>query len=74
MSTGKCLTIGLKIIWEDKGESYESATYYDIDVGKIGELRSTWLLRNESNHYGHSGTDRRSQVKPITKVCINDSF
>ena len=74
MNKNKCFTIGLKVIWQDQGKTYETKTHYDIDVAKAGELRSTWLLKNESNHYGHSTTDRRPQVKPITQVCIGDSF
>ena len=66
MAIGKCLTIGLRVIWEEEGKSMESVAYYDIDVAKSGDNRSTWMLRNESNHYGHCGTDRRTQVKPIT--------
>lgn len=61
-------------MWNENNKINETYTYYDVDILKSGENKGTWLLKNESNHYGHSGTDRRSQLKPITQVCIEDSF
>ena len=66
--------MSVKIIWDKDGKNYESLTHYDIDIAKSGDTRSIWLLKNESNHYSLSKADRRSQVKPITQVCIGDSF
>lgn len=62
MNTDRSLTISLKVTWEEKGKQMESVTYYDLDVAKSGDNRQTWLLKNESNHYSLSKTDRRPQV------------
>lgn len=43
-------------------------------MAKVGELRQVWLLKNESNNYALSKTDRRALVKPISQICIEDSF
>lgn len=74
MNTDRCLHIGCKVNWEDLDNKYETTTYYDIDMAKAADCRSVWLLKNESNHYALSKTDRRALVKPITQVCIGDSF
>ena len=74
MNTDRCLHIALKVTWEDDNDKYQTTTQYDVDVAKVADNRSIWLLKNESNHYALSKTDRRALVKPITQVCIGDSF
>lgn len=74
MNSEKCLHIPLKVIWEENDKKYQTTTFYDIDVAKVGDNRQVWLLKNESNHYSLSKTDRRTLIKPITQICIGDSF
>jgi len=60
-------------MWMENGKNFENTTYYDMDLVKSAEARQVWLLRNESNYYALSAQDRRSQVQPITQVCLDDS-
>ena len=73
LNTGSCLSLGIKHTWMENGQNLENTTYYDMDLVKSAEARQVWLLRNESNYYALSAQDRRSQVQPITQVCLDDS-
>ena len=73
LNAGSCLSLGIKHMWMENGKNFENTTYYDMDLVKSPGARQVWLLRNESNYYALSAQDRRSQVQPITQVCLDDS-